>query len=361
MQWKLNRAQGTAVDPYGVGDLLSRLESDVFGAGEKLSGFRFLNSAREMMRYTREIENEAAQSTGGAQLYVGFQNSEKAEAEVSRYSRLSSSGVVPIPFGEGDLSDDALKTFPNWCQLRPNHELLENQFLITERPSPIAFIGWEVSDEEDWGKRGATETDKEFAGFVTDDPRVVAELICYLEEIRTREQGESVVDRSLLDFVQQEQVQRLLVVIDDGRQPHFQRVLDKATRLGRVITGSRLFLYDLAVASYLVDPYPSPDESWRRPLASGDLQALGRQRLAELVQRSSSLGVSTYAILPDHVGFDHLGEWCASQGIDAVILPAELTQPSLLERLKGRTIERLKSSSNVRIVIEDPVRGPSLG
>lgn len=354
-RWELDSSEGNPLDPHGVGGLLARLERDIAAPGEKLSGFRFLNDARDMLRYTREIERDVARSSQPGSLYVGFQTAEKAEAESSRYSRMRDLGVAVTAFGEGLPSDEAVGAFRAWRQLEGNRHRVENQwFLIAEQPSPIAFVGWEVSPDELWGKGGATTEGKQFVGFVSDDLRVVRALTSHLDNVKGVQPGGGPGTTKLADLLRTLKPRRSLTLVDDGKRPYLPALLTETQAACRAV-GCRLFLYDLSAASYLVNPYPSPGPEWRRPLDAGSLRQLGRVKLAELVERA--VGIDAYGILPDDVGFDHLAKWCRDNQIEVAILPVELTRPTLLERLQGLTINHLRESADVTVVIFGPDSG----
>ena len=61
----------------GVPNFLKRMDSKLRGEGLPLEGFSFLNSAQEMLKITREIEDSAATFGSDSSVYVGFQNIDK--------------------------------------------------------------------------------------------------------------------------------------------------------------------------------------------------------------------------------------------------------------------------------------------
>lgn len=170
-----SRAQGIAV-------MAERLVAEV--SDSRLSGTRFTYDAREMLRATREIE---ATKLAGGDLWVGFQNASKLEYEAERYARITATGARVIAFGTGspDLPDDVRL---RWIEVEPDILRLENQwFLVTTEPEPIAFVSWEVSEPDRFGKGGISASDKRFVGFVTDDRRVIDQLVEYLEAVASTE------------------------------------------------------------------------------------------------------------------------------------------------------------------------------
>ncbi|MEO6351080.1 MAG: DICT sensory domain-containing protein [Candidatus Limnocylindrales bacterium] len=159
----------------GIGTIAERLIQDT--SDRHLMGTRFTYDFREMLRATREIE--ASVATGG-DLWVGFQNAGKMDLEASRYARITSAGTKVVAFGTGDPNLPGTVGL-RWVTLEPSTDRLENQwFLVTTNPEPIAFVSWEVSDPAMFGKGGISNPEKQFVGFVTDEPRVIESLINHL-------------------------------------------------------------------------------------------------------------------------------------------------------------------------------------
>jgi hypothetical protein len=160
----------------GISEMARRVVDEI--GDSHLPGTRFTYDAREMLRATREIE---AAVRGGGELWVGFQNASKLDHEAARYEDLTASGADVIAFGTG-RPGIAPAVRLRWIQLEPSSVRLENQwFLVTTDPEPIAFVSWEVSDPALFGVGGISAPDKQFVGFVTDDGRVIAALVSYLE------------------------------------------------------------------------------------------------------------------------------------------------------------------------------------
>ena len=162
----------------GIGEIAERLMRDT--SNRQLTGTRFTYDFREMLRATREIE--ASVATGG-NLWVGFQNAEKIKLEASRYARITSAGTKVVAFGTGDPTLPGTVAL-RWVALEPSTDRVENQwFLVTTDPEPIAFVSWEVSDPDRFGKGGISAPEKQFVGFVTDERRVIESLIEHLADV----------------------------------------------------------------------------------------------------------------------------------------------------------------------------------
>lgn len=162
----------------GIGEIAERLMRET--NDRRLTGTRFTYDFREMLRATREIEASVA---AGGDLWVGFQNAGKMELEASRYARITSAGTKVVAFGTG-VPTLAGTVMMRWVTLEPSTDRVENQwFLVSTDPEPIAFVSWEVSDPDRFGKGGISAPDKQFVGFVTDERRVIESLIEHLADV----------------------------------------------------------------------------------------------------------------------------------------------------------------------------------
>jgi hypothetical protein len=154
-------------------ELLGRVEREL---GGPLTGTRFVYDARDMLTATREIE--AAVRGSGTVLFVGFQRAEKADGEAGVYRDLVEGGVRVVGFGTGEP-----RGVPGirWVALPEDPAALQNNwFLATEEPEPIAFVGFETSPPELFGRVGVTDPNRTWAGFVSDDRRLVHALTSHL-------------------------------------------------------------------------------------------------------------------------------------------------------------------------------------
>jgi hypothetical protein len=160
----------------GVLDLLRRAQRDL--GGDPLTGTRLLYRTRDMLAATREIE--AAARGAAVSMFVGFQRAEKLEAEADTYRDLVASGVRVTAFGTGEPTRP---TGVDWVPIPEDQAALQNQWLlVSERPEPIAFVGFETSDPERFGRVGVGGG-RSFTGFVTGDRRLVQAIAGHLEAI----------------------------------------------------------------------------------------------------------------------------------------------------------------------------------
>ena len=185
MEWAITREDLSHPEKNGVVRFIERMERELRNGGTPIEGFQFLNSPLEMLRFSREIEEEILAQPEGADLYVGFQNTDKLLGEQQRYRRILHAGVKMVGFGEGPAPDFLADANAEWVSLPRDHHLMVNQwFLVSTAPVPIAFVGWETSADHRFGIGGVSEPGKTFEGFVTGDPRVISALVEYLDVVR---------------------------------------------------------------------------------------------------------------------------------------------------------------------------------
>jgi nucleotide-binding universal stress UspA family protein len=135
---------------------------------------------------------------------------------------------------------------------------------------------------------------------------------------------------------------RLLVayVSEDAELDH---VRDAALELGR--RGAKVILYNRDSASAFSDPMPNQWASQAEgaqfgdPLSDQELVKLGREPFARKVAAAREAGVDAWGWLASDHGTDALVTYARDHGADLILLPADLEDPGLAERLKGETVE----------------------
>ena len=136
---------------------------------------------------------------------------------------------------------------------------------------------------------------------------------------------------------------RLLVayVSEDDQLDH---VRDAALEIGR--GGARVILYDRDSASAFSDPMPNQWASqaegaqFHDPLSDQELVKLGREPLARKVAAARKAGVDAWGWLASDHGTDALVAYARDHDADLILLPADLEDPGLAERLKGETVDK---------------------
>ena len=135
---------------------------------------------------------------------------------------------------------------------------------------------------------------------------------------------------------------RLLVayVSEDDELDH---VRDAALELGGN-AGARVILYDRDSASAFADPMPNQWGSqaegaqFNDPLSDQELVKLGREPFARKVAAARQAGVDAWGWLASDHGTDAVVAYARGHGADLLLLPADLEDPGLAERLRGETV-----------------------
>jgi hypothetical protein len=136
---------------------------------------------------------------------------------------------------------------------------------------------------------------------------------------------------------------------DDGRYDH----VAKAATDTAAQSQARLIFYDIDAPGLLKDLVPAggmdiPDGEL---LDGSHLQAAGRNHVAEQVERARRSGIDAYAWIPAEGGADELGRYAETIAADMILLPADLLQPSLFDRLRGRALPELEDMSETPVAI----------
>jgi nucleotide-binding universal stress UspA family protein len=135
----------------------------------------------------------------------------------------------------------------------------------------------------------------------------------------------------------------LLAFVSEDDQ--FAHVAKAAVELARR-SGARLILYDRDAASAMGDPLPTwwstsgEPEQYGDPLSEAELRKLGFEDTAGRVARARAAGVDAWGWLPAQRGTDHLVDYAHEHDADVVLLPAELEEPGLTDRLRRQTVDR---------------------
>ena len=346
MDWTITDNDILLRDFSGVEGLIERMDKELRAGGTPIEGFRFLSDATEMLEFSREIEQEVQDSPQGADLYAGFQTSGKMAGEGRRYRRLAQAGVRLAAFGQCPLEDAPEGLEGVWTQVQRNTRALENQwFLVSSHPTPIAFVGWEVSEDKLFGVGGISSPGKRFRGFITNDCRVVHSIIAHLESVRAQEARRAHGECA---------VRRVLAVTSLDDSPEFAVVRSCAAGLAAA-DGGEVLLFEITAASYLVSPYPEENRrQWIRTLEEPELRRLGRSPVARQMEVIKARGAGAQAILPTSHGFRHLAEWAEREDADLILIPVSLVNPGLFERLRGYSLKTLLEHTTRPVLVVYP-------
>ncbi len=346
MDWTITDNDILLRDFSGVEGLIERMEKELRAGGTPIEGFRFLSDATEMLEYSREIEREVRDSPVGADLYAGFQTAGKMAGEGRHYRRLVQAGVKVAAFGQCSLEEAPEGLEGVWTQVQRDTRALENQwFLVTSHPTPIAFVGWEVSQDKLFAVGGVSSPGKKFRGFITNDCRVVHSIIAHLESVRAREARPADSEGA---------VGRVLAVTSMDDSPEYAVVRSCAAGLAAA-DGGEVVLFEITAASYLVSPYPEENRrQWIRTLGEPELRRLGRSPVAKQMEVIKARGARAQAILPTSHGFKHLAEWAEREDADLILIPVSLVNPGLFERLRGYSLKTLLEHTTRPVLVVYP-------
>jgi nucleotide-binding universal stress UspA family protein len=147
----------------------------------------------------------------------------------------------------------------------------------------------------------------------------------------------------------------LAMVDEDGTYDHVWRAaLDLARR-----RGARLILWDSSTASSFTEPVASEmsaegaGERFGALLTDVELEQLGRSQMARQVVQAREAGVDAWARLASEHGADALADEARRLGADLIVLPEELDDPGLVERLRGETVDKARDESSVPVAVVD--------
>lgn len=150
---------------------------------------------------------------------------------------------------------------------------------------------------------------------------------------------------------------RLLVVTDDSAGGPDHGAREAALRLA-LEADVAVILYDRTSESWFVDPYPSgnwtaqvdgPDGS--RLLGAVEVASMGRGYLADQLREARRLGVEATAWLPKGTGAKQVAECARRFGAGAIVVSDQVTRPTLRDRVRGNTLEKLQKETGLPIVL----------
>ena len=143
-----------------------------------------------------------------------------------------------------------------------------------------------------------------------------------------------------------------------GEGEHFAAVSAAALETARS-SNAQLILYDVDAASPFAKPLPTNwsaegagDETPTR-LTSADLERAGRHGLAEQIRGAIDAGVEAYGWLPGDKSGELLAEYADQQGADLIMLPRELEDPGIIDRLRGRSAHDVEVHTRRAIALVD--------
>lgn len=121
-----------------------------------------------------------------------------------------------------------------------------------------------------------------------------------------------------------------------------------------------LILYDVDAAGVFgEEPMPTwfgsegEDELYPDRLSPHDLETLGRHEIARQVEAARAEGAKAYGWLTGSKAAGRLAEYVQAQRVDAVLLPAELDDAGLFQRLRGNSVDAIKDQVECDVYLVD--------
>ncbi len=138
----------------------------------------------------------------------------------------------------------------------------------------------------------------------------------------------------------------IVALVDE--QGDLEYVLLAAIEMAAGAPGTRLILFD---ASGATPPQDQASDSEGSLYAPDELERLGRPDIARQVRDARARGVDAWASLLPEPGLEPMMEFARSQGADALLLPEELGDPTVLVRLHGDPLVDAEVSASVSILL----------
>ena len=142
-------------------------------------------------------------------------------------------------------------------------------------------------------------------------------------------------------------VSRQTIVAVTGEDDRFAPIRSRATALAAGGQGT-VILYDLDPGGIFARPVPTEwsgegqeqlveqEAGPRDRLDPDELDTAGRSAIAEQVRSMRTVGVDAWGWLPTTKDARDLAAYAERQGASLVLVPPELEQPGLIDRLVGR-------------------------
>ena len=143
---------------------------------------------------------------------------------------------------------------------------------------------------------------------------------------------------------------------EDNRFPEVRAAAMEAARQA----SARLILYDIDAATPFAKPLPTDvsaeggKEQVPNRLTTADLERAGRPEVMKQLQAALSMGIDAYAWLPGDVGGDALAEYANEQGADLIMMPEEMQEPGLIDRLRNKTVDSAVDESHRPVAVVHP-------
>lgn len=138
------------------------------------------------------------------------------------------------------------------------------------------------------------------------------------------------------------------------------RVVRQAAEQTAAAAEARLILYDIDAAQMFASPLPQEAWSgegdraqWPNQLTPMDLERAGRHEIAQQVREARDRGIQAFGWLPEKKGAEGIAEYADEQEADLIIMPREMEEPGLMDRLRGATVDAAVEKTGRPIAVVD--------
>jgi hypothetical protein len=138
----------------------------------------------------------------------------------------------------------------------------------------------------------------------------------------------------------------IIALVDEQRDLEYVRLA--AIDMVEGSQGSRLILFDASGASE-VGERSDPDEG--ALFSAEDLERLGRPEIARQVRDARARGIDAWGSLVSEPGIEPMMAFARAQRADVVLLPEDLGDPIVLERLLGDAPVDAEVSASVSVLV----------
>ena len=148
--------------------------------------------------------------------------------------------------------------------------------------------------------------------------------------------------------------QRTIVVVT-GEDDRYAPVRTRASAMAAG-SPSTVILYDLDAPGVFSSPVPTEwsgegeQELTPERMGPEELEAQGRKPLADQVRNLRDVGIDAWAWLPTSADASALAEFAERQGADVILVPRDLEEPGLLERLQGKAARDAGEETQIPVV-----------
>jgi hypothetical protein len=142
---------------------------------------------------------------------------------------------------------------------------------------------------------------------------------------------------------------------EDDRYKHVR----KAAFETALAAEARLILYDIDAAGMFNAPLPTvwsgdvDDDLFGHLLTPEELEMAGRPEMAAQVRTARSAHIDAYGWLPAKKGAGGIAEYADEQGADLIMMPAEMEDPGIFDKLRGATVEKAVEETHRPIAVVD--------